>query len=131
MRLQEGAYWQQGGRDDSALMGTAFPPNYQQSHRFYLDYSDAHHDIVIDEFRTTAAHPFKAAPSTRRQVIRLIHRPGTHHYGGTILFGPDGQLYISTGDVGCCGDPYDRPSSPASTSIPTTAPGGSERSSRR
>jgi glucose/arabinose dehydrogenase len=94
--------------DDSALMGIAFPPNYQQSHRFYLDYSDLNHDIVVDEFRTTAAHPLQASPSTRRQVIHIIHRPGTDHYGGTILFGPDGHLYISTGDGGCCGDPYDK-----------------------
>jgi glucose/arabinose dehydrogenase len=95
--------------DDSALMGIAFPPNYQQSHRFYLDYSEVGtHDIIIDEYRTTAASPYHAAPSTRRQVIHIIHRPGTDHYGGTILFGPDGHLYISTGDGGCCGDPYDK-----------------------
>jgi len=95
--------------DDSALMGIAFPPNYQQSHRFYLDYSEVGtHDIIIDEYRTTAASPYHAVPSTRRQVIRIIHRPGTDHYGGTILFGPDGHLYISTGDGGCCGDPYDK-----------------------
>jgi glucose/arabinose dehydrogenase len=93
--------------DDSALMGIAFPPNYQQSHRFYLDYSDQVHDIVVDEFRTTAAHPLQASPSTRRQVIRILHRDHTDHYGGTILFGPDGHLYISTGDGGCCGDPQD------------------------
>lgn len=95
--------------DDSALMGIAFPPNYQQSHRFYLDYSEVGtHDIIVDEYRTTAGSPYHAAPSTRRQVIRIIHRPGTDHYGGTILFGPDGHLYISTGDGGCCGDPYDK-----------------------
>jgi len=95
--------------DDSALMGIAFPPNYQHSHRFYLDYSEVGtHDIIIDEYRTTAANPYHAATNTRRQVMRIIHRPGTDHYGGTILFGPDGHLYISTGDGGCCGDPYDK-----------------------
>ncbi len=93
--------------DDSALMGIAFPPNYQQSHRFYLDYSDTHHDIVIDEFRTTSANPYHAAPSTRRQVVRILHRDHTDHYGGTIMFGPGGHLYISTGDGGCCDDPQD------------------------
>ncbi len=91
----------------SALMGIAFAPNYQSSHRFYLDYSDLNHDIVIDGYRTTANHPLQALPSTRRLVIRIPHQPGTNHYGGTILFGPDGHLYISTGDGGCCGDPYD------------------------
>ncbi len=93
--------------DDSALMGIAFPPNYQQSHRFYLDYSDVHHDIVVDEYRTTAANPLQASPSTRRQVIRVLHRDHTDHYGGTLQFGSGGRLYISTGDGGCCGDPQD------------------------
>jgi glucose/arabinose dehydrogenase len=94
--------------NDSALMGIAFPPNYQKSHRFYLDYSDLNHDIVIDEYRTTASHPLQASPSTRRLVLGILHQPGTDHYGGTILFGPGGHLYISTGDGGCCGDPYDK-----------------------
>jgi glucose/arabinose dehydrogenase len=94
--------------EDGGLMGIAFPPNYQQSHRFYLYYSDQpNHDVVVDEYRTTAGDPLHASPSTRRNVIRILHREHTDHYGGTLQFDPNGRLYISVGDGGCCNDPED------------------------
>jgi len=93
--------------EDGGLMSVAFPPNYQQTHRFYVHYSDPNHDIVIDEYRTTAATPYQASAGSRRLVLRVLHRHSSNHYGGTLMFGPDGNLWISTGDGGCCYDPND------------------------
>jgi glucose/arabinose dehydrogenase len=93
--------------EDGGLMSLAFPPNYQQTHRFYVHYSDDNHDVIIDEYKTTDSSPYQASESSRRLVLRVLHRWSSNHYGGTLMFGPDGHLWISIGDGGCCGDPHD------------------------
>jgi glucose/arabinose dehydrogenase len=41
------------------------------------------------------------------QVVLTQDQPIGDHNGGTLAFGPDGYLYISIGDGGCCGDPFE------------------------
>jgi hypothetical protein len=40
----------------------------------------------------------------REEIIAIAH-PDDNHYGGQLQFGPDGNLYVSTGDSGGAGDP--------------------------
>ena len=47
--------------------------------------------------RTSLCAP---TPSSRRVLLRVPHREANNHNGGQLAFGPDGLLYISTGDGG-------------------------------
>jgi glucose/arabinose dehydrogenase len=87
---------------EEGLLSIAFPPDYRQSGLFYAYYTNLNGDIVIAELRR--ASKFAADPSYRRQVLLIPHPTFTNHNGGQLQFGPDGQLYIGTGDGGGGGD---------------------------
>jgi glucose/arabinose dehydrogenase len=98
--LDIGSIVRSGG--EQGLLSIAFPRDYRQSGLFYAYYTDLSGDIVIAEFRR--ASKFQADPSYRRQVLLIPHPTFTNHNGGQLQFGPDGQLYIGTGDGGGGGD---------------------------
>jgi len=90
---------------EQGLLGLAFHPDYANNGKFYINYT-ASGDTFIDEY-TVSADPNVADPASRRQVFRF-DQPFSNHNGGWIAFGPDGYLYISTGDGGSGGDPGNR-----------------------
>ena len=88
---------------EQGLLGVAFHPDYQSNGLLYAYYTHAGTgDTVVSEFETAGG---VADESTRRQVIRIRHRFAGNHNGGQLLFGPDGFLYLGTGDGGAGGDP--------------------------
>ena len=87
--------------DERGLLGLAFHPDYQNNGLFYVNYINTSGNTVVSRFvRTDADH---GNPTTERSVIS-ISQPQSNHNGGWISFGPDGFLYIGTGDGGGAND---------------------------
>ncbi len=90
--------------DDSGfemgLLGLAFHPGFEDNGYFYVNYTDDS-DTVVARF---AASGETADPETAHTVLRF-DQPRRNHNGGQIAFGPDGYLYVATGDGGGSGDP--------------------------
>ena len=92
---------------ERGLLSMAFAPDYVTSGLFYIYYTRQTPDlgaITIDEYKRSEANPDLADPTSRREVLQ-IHHPRSNHNGGQLQFGPDGYLYIGTGDGGGGGDP--------------------------
>ncbi|HEX8003236.1 MAG TPA: PQQ-dependent sugar dehydrogenase [Mycobacteriales bacterium] len=88
---------------EQGLLSMAFAPDYAQSGRFYVDYTDTRGDVRIVEYRVSA-NPDKADEATRRELLK-IEKPAANHNGGLVLFDPTGKLLIGIGDGGGAGDP--------------------------
>jgi glucose/arabinose dehydrogenase len=89
---------------ERGLLGLAFHPSYRSNGRLYVSYTDADGALVVGEYRRSSTSPNRAS-TTERQIIRIPHPGHANHNGGQIAFGPDGYLYIGTGDGGGGGDP--------------------------
>lgn len=87
---------------NQGLLSIAFDPDFQQNGEFYLYYSFTNGDqdgTRISRFRANPPSATTVDPGTE-QVILQIDQPTPEHDGGAIAFGPDGMLYLSTGDGG-------------------------------
>jgi len=87
---------------ERGLLSVAFPPDYSRSKRFYVYYIDHDGAIRVDEFQRRTA--IRAAPGSRREVIRIPHPVNANHNGGQLQF-LGHLLYFGTGDGGSGGDP--------------------------
>jgi glucose/arabinose dehydrogenase len=87
-------------RVETGLFSVAFPPNYENTRRFYVYFTNKQDNIEIDEFKHRKGHPRKADPGSRRKLLEIKQTGPVNHNGGTLAFGPDGYLYAATGDGG-------------------------------
>ena len=90
---------------EEGLLAFAVAPDYGASGRVFAYYTDNNGDLQLDEFTRTAAGPDSSSAATRRPLLTIPHAAAANHNGGQLLFGPDGSLYLSTGDGGIQGDP--------------------------
>jgi glucose/arabinose dehydrogenase len=93
-----------GKGDEQGMLSIAFPPDYRTSRLFYVAYTDHRDALRVVEYRRSADDPLRADRHSARPVLR-IPEPTTKHHGGLLLFGPDGYLWIGSGDGGPSGDP--------------------------
>jgi hypothetical protein len=98
---------------ERGLLGMALPADYASSGRFFVNFTNTNGDTVIARFRRSASNTLLADASSRVDLLwstgeRVIRQPYSNHNGGSIVFGPDGYLYIGMGDGGSGNDPEHR-----------------------
>jgi glucose/arabinose dehydrogenase len=102
------------GGSEQGLLGMAFPPGYGSGKDyFYVYYTKKDGSNQVSRFHL-GGNPNTANPNSEEPIILLNHPTYTNHNGGQLAFGPDGYLYIGTGDGGGAGDPFNNAQNPSS-----------------
>lgn len=95
---------------EQGLLGLAFHPDYASNGFFYVHYTFDPPGSGNDRSRvsrfTVSVEP-DLADASSELVLLEFEQPFANHNGGDLRFGPDGYLYIASGDGGSGGDPFD------------------------
>ena len=89
---------------EQGLLSVAFHPRYVENGRFFVGYTARGGDQVVASYQASS-DPNVADPASAKELLRM-EDPAPNHNGGLGLFGPDGYLWIGTGDGGGAGDRY-------------------------
>ncbi len=89
---------------EGGLLSIAFDPQFERNSYLYVYYTDLQRNIVIERF-DAGATPTIVNPTSGVIILRIPHPTYQNHFGGQLAFGPDGYLYLATGDGGGAGDP--------------------------
>jgi hypothetical protein len=89
---------------ERGLISIALAPDFDSSGRMYADYANGADGMIhVSELRAVGG---TGAPlSSLREILTIPHPGQINHYGGQLQFGPEGNLFISTGDGGGANDP--------------------------
>ncbi len=90
---------------ERGLLGLAFHPQYRRTGLFFVYYTDQTGDIIVARY-AVSANADRADPASATEILHIQHRDAANHNGGSLVFGPDGYLYIGTGDGGGAGDRF-------------------------
>jgi glucose/arabinose dehydrogenase len=87
---------------EQGLLGLAFHPDYASNGYFYVDLTNSAGDTEIRRYSVSGDPDVADAGSAT--LVLGIDQPDANHNGGWLGFGPDGYLYIATGDGGGADD---------------------------
>lgn len=88
--------------NEQGLLGLAFAPDFETSGKYYINYNRKDGDSVVARY---VSKDKATTALTTEEVIYEYDQPFSNHNGGWLDFGPDGFLYIATGDGGSGNDP--------------------------
>jgi glucose/arabinose dehydrogenase len=93
--------------NEEGFLGLTFHPRFKENRQFFVFYSPRNEKMtnVVARYRVSKDDPDRADPSSEEVLLRF-RKPFWNHDGGTILFGPDGYLYVTHGDGGSANDPF-------------------------
>lgn len=86
---------------EQGLLGLTFHPDFARNPYFYVNYTDTNGNTVVARYQASSD---QADPKSEKVLLR-VDQPFPNHNGGSMLFGPDGFLYLGLGDGGSGGDP--------------------------
>jgi glucose/arabinose dehydrogenase/mono/diheme cytochrome c family protein len=96
---------------ERGLLGLAFDPNFASNGRFYVNYTTIGGTLFTRIDRFTVNGTPATATSTNlgsRLTLLQFQQDFANHNGGALTFGPDGMLYVGSGDGGSANDPNNR-----------------------
>lgn len=94
---------QVGTEGEQGLLSIAFHPSYATNGFFYIFYKDIERVTRIERY-SVSSDPDVADVSSAKLIL-AFSQPTPSHNGGLAVFGPDGMLYLGTGDGGEVSDP--------------------------
>ena len=95
---------------EKGLLGLAFHPRFAKNRRFFVNYTRKPDGAtVVAEFQDSQN---SGRALHNEKILLMVPQPYANHNGGMLAFGPDGYLYVATGDGGAGGDPGNRGQSP-------------------
>ena len=108
--LRDRVHYNVPAENEEGFLGLAFHPKYKENGEFFVYYTNAYKSeperkSVISRFRVSKDDPNRADPASE-EILLTIDQPFWNHNGGTLVFGPDGMLYIGLGDGGKRDDPF-------------------------
>jgi hypothetical protein len=99
---------------ERGLVSIALDPDFGANGRLFVDYTGVEGPGEIHVAELTAAPDRRSAsPGSLVDLLTIPHSQAPTHNGGQLQFGPDGDLYVSTGDGGGAFDQFHHAQKPS------------------